>query len=568
MGGPAGVPEAHPSLQGLVAKQAVEVDELSDGATHREAIVVEDRHSRGIVAPVLEPAEALQQHLLGAALTADVADDSTHVYSFFGGLALPLGTRLLLRGSLLSPSAHPSLDVSLPGAGDGQGVAGHFLVDRRAGGDVGVVAQGHRRDQVDVAADEDALAHGGAVLGLAVVVHGDDAAAEGGAGPHVGVADVGEVSGLHALADVAVLHLDVVADLHAAPQVTAGAQVSSGPELDVVVELARLDHAVGLHVHPLAEPAGAGDHHARIDPRVAADLHVGVDVGGVGIHDGDALGHQSLGGAPAHDRGGPGQLGPAVHPECLFGVVQEQRLHGHALADRQRDDVGQVELALLVAVVELGQVLREQLRVEQIDSRVALLDGQLFRARVGHLDDPRHPPRGVADQAAGKGEARRQQHQIRPPLGLERPHPPYRLGAQQRGVSVQDQHLAGEPGEGGQGLLRGVARPATLALYDEVSAPAEALLDLLGVAPDHDHQVLRIQRLGDGERVAQHGTATDLVKDLVEVGAHPGALACGQDDDGELCARRFHECSSSARRTRQSSRSLGLCEDRGLPRGE
>ena len=70
MRGPAGVPEAHLSLQGLVAKQAVQLGELPDGATHREAIVAEDRNSRGIVAPVLEPAETLHQDPLGAALTA------------------------------------------------------------------------------------------------------------------------------------------------------------------------------------------------------------------------------------------------------------------------------------------------------------------------------------------------------------------------------------------------------------------------------------------------------------------------------------------------------------------
>jgi len=40
------------------------------------------------------------------------------------------------------------------------------------------------------------------------------------------------------------------------------------------------------------------------------------------------------------------------------------------------------------------------------------------------------------------------------------------------------------------------------------------------------------------------------LEDLVQVGPHPRAFACGQDDDGELFASGFHEFSSSAQRTR------------------
>ena len=74
-----------------------------------------------------------------------------------------------------------------------------------------------------------------AVLVATVVVGGDRAGAEVGARPDVGVAEVGEVRHLRALADVGVLDLDERADLRAVAQHRAGAQVGERADADAVV---------------------------------------------------------------------------------------------------------------------------------------------------------------------------------------------------------------------------------------------------------------------------------------------------------------------------------------------
>src|SRR5690606_17966655 len=109
--------------------------------------------------------------------------------------------------------------------------------DGRAGAGVGVGADLDRRDQHRARAHEGAVADLGPVLVHAIVVHGD------GAGPHVdlaadgGIAQVGEVVGLAARADLALLHLDEIADVNVFVQHGLGANAGERPD-----RIARPDH--------------------------------------------------------------------------------------------------------------------------------------------------------------------------------------------------------------------------------------------------------------------------------------------------------------------------------------
>src|SRR5205807_7715656 len=106
----------------------------------------------------------------------------------------------------------PALLVRLGNAAQREGAFGHVFGDRRARADVGAVADGDRRHELGVAADEDLLSDPRSVLRLAVVVAGDDARADVGPFADVGVAEVGQVLRLRPLADDRVLRLDEVAD--------------------------------------------------------------------------------------------------------------------------------------------------------------------------------------------------------------------------------------------------------------------------------------------------------------------------------------------------------------------
>ena len=99
-------------------------------------------------------------------LGADVADDSAHDDS----------RQSFLRFALLRNPAR--LCSTCLAARDRQRLRRDVLGDRRSGGDVGVLADAHRRDQLAVAADERAVLDDRLMLVHAVVVAGDRAGAD------------------------------------------------------------------------------------------------------------------------------------------------------------------------------------------------------------------------------------------------------------------------------------------------------------------------------------------------------------------------------------------------------
>src|SRR3990167_1439942 len=137
------------------------------------------------------------------------------------------GPSLLVRHLLAAgtdPLAHPGR------VAEGLGATGHVPGDHRAGAHVGAVAQGKRRDQDAVAADEHALADGGAVLARAVVVAGDGAGADVAVPANVGVAQVAQVAGLDAGPGARVLELDEVAHVVAGTDDRARPDVGEWPD--------------------------------------------------------------------------------------------------------------------------------------------------------------------------------------------------------------------------------------------------------------------------------------------------------------------------------------------------
>src|SRR4029450_10529676 len=277
----------------------------------------------------------------------------------------------------LAPARDPAFDVALARARDAERSARNVAGDRGARRHERVILDGHRRDQVHVAADEGAFTDRRAVFRLAVVVHDDRSAAEAGLRADVGVADVGEVIGLHAGPDHALLPLDEVADPGSAADRAVGPQVRVRAHLDVVADPARLDHAAELEMDAAADPRRALDHATRLDQRVGSDLDVHVDVGGRGVDDRDTGRHHAGQGALAHARFGQRQLRARVHAERFVGIGERDRLHTQAVAHRELDDRREVELSLGIAVVHALEKLPEQARVEQVDAGVALADREL-----------------------------------------------------------------------------------------------------------------------------------------------------------------------------------------------
>ena len=85
-----------------------------------------------------------------------------------------------------------------------------------------------------------------------------------------------------------------------------------------------------------------------------------------------------------------GQLHRAVDAGHLHRIGDAVRQHGHAVGNRELDDVGQVVLFLGVVVLQPRQPGLEQARRHRHDAAVDLADRQLTGAGILLLDDGPH----------------------------------------------------------------------------------------------------------------------------------------------------------------------------------
>src|SRR5207248_2211938 len=104
-----------------------------------------------------------------------------------------------------------------------------------------------------------------------------------------------------------------------------------------------------------ADGGGPGDDGLRVDHAVGADRHRVVDVRAGGIVHGDALDHQPIEDPPPLDGGEGGELLAVVDAHRLDRVGDGDGLHLGPGARQHADDVGEIELALVVVRLDLGQ---------------------------------------------------------------------------------------------------------------------------------------------------------------------------------------------------------------------
>ncbi|GLV52642.1 hypothetical protein TBS_32060 [Thermobispora bispora] len=71
----------------------------------------------------------------------------------------------------------------------------------------------------------------------------------------------------------------------------------------------------------------------------------------------------------------------------------------------------------------------------------------------------------------------------------------------------------------------------------------EVVRDLFPAVADDDDQPFGVECAGCGEHVIDERAPTDLVEDFGGLRLHPGALACGEDEDG---GRALHTHSLSS----------------------
>src|SRR5205814_2322571 len=225
---------------------------------------------------------------------------------------------------------------------DGERIRWNVLRNRRAGPNVGTIADGEGGDEARVRADEGAGADLRLVLVEAVVVARDRTGADVRTGADRRVAKIREVVGLRPLAQPGLLELDEVADVCARPHVRLRAQMTEGAEDSLFLDHAVGEDAVRLEQDAVAEgrardvtaraddavaadDARAFDHDVRVDDGIGADRHRVFDIRGPGVEDGDAALHEPIENTRALHRGRDGKLLPVVDAERLPRILHGQR---------------------------------------------------------------------------------------------------------------------------------------------------------------------------------------------------------------------------------------------------
>ena len=98
-----------------------------------------------------------------------------------------------------------------------------------------------------------------------------------------------------------------------------------------------------------------------------------------------------------------GQLNAVVRARALPVIGELEGAGGASGGGRGGEDVGQVDLALIIVGAQRGQGGAQEVRVEGVDARVDFVDRGLLGGGVALLDDRGDRARGVADDATVAG---------------------------------------------------------------------------------------------------------------------------------------------------------------------
>ena len=107
------------------------------------------------------------------------------------------------------------------------------------------------------------------------------------------------------------------------------------------------------------------------------------------------------------------------------------------------------------------------------------------------------------------------------------------IGGNKRRIAVKHHDIALEPGQSLAGLRYGVASAKWLRLLDDNDLWINCLRDaanLLAAVPDHQNHLCGVYRAGRLQRMHEQRRTGQFVQNLGQIGLHPRALTCGQND--------------------------------------
>ena len=357
--------------------------------------------------------------------------------------------------------------------------------------------------------------------------------------------------GLAAGADLGFLHFDEVANVHAVverrfgPDAAERADHAGGADFGAFNDAIGLDvgasadlhlaqHAVGADAHAIAQLHRAFEQHVDVQHHVASAADGAAHVEPLGIDNGDARKHEFARTQPAVFALERGELQLVVHAQHLGDGGRDQRRDLDLVLDGHRDDVGEVILALRVAVTELPKPALEELGFHRQHAGIAFADPALARAGIVLFDHAQYLALGVAHDSAitgGVGKLRREQAHALGACEFEQRL--QRLGSDQRHVAVEHQHQVAV-GHARQRLLHCMPGAKLLALQHPAQGRRahRGTYAFAAVAVD-DMDERRLECARGVEHMREQRVAGERLQHLRQVGAHPLALARGEDDYGK-----------------------------------
>ncbi len=348
--------------------------------------------------------------------------------------------------------------------------------------------------------------------------------------------------------DRGVLHLDEIADVHILGQHRAGPQARERPDDRMRADHGVLDHAVRVDAHAVLQLDAALEDAIDVDEHVAAADQLAAHVDAVGIGERDALRQQRLGDVALMDAFEPGQLVLAVDAIGFPVVVRLGGRDLHAFGHGHGHDVGQVVLALRVAVAEQRQPARQRRARRDEDAGVDLADRALGVVSILLLDDAGHFSIDADDAAIAPGILEMRSEQGQPVFARAGDQALQGLHAGERHIAIQYQSRRWRDGiDMRQGLQNRMAGAQLRLLQGPGDIRRGELLRHALAAMAIDNADFRCTELACGvEHMGQQRLAGERVQHLRQVGTHARSFPGGQYDDIQ------HDAASLSARQRGS----------------
>ena len=228
---------------------------------------------------------------------------------------------------------------------------------------------------------------------------------------------------------------------------------------------------------------------SRPSSRVGAEKH------GLRRDQGHSRIHRRAPQPTLHQRLGLGEFGAGVDAE-QFLRRQLDRSAGEPFSAGDRDDIGQVELALGIVAVERIEEFGEATGLDHHDSAIDETDRPLLRAGVGGLDDTLERAVGRQHEAAvgaGVGGTHARDEDCRGGAAPLRQQPRQCLGGKKRRIAVEHENVLDRAVRRQAAVERPHRRPHRIAgaerriLHDALGR-SDGLGDIFHPRPDHDER--------------------------------------------------------------------------------